>query len=449
MSENRTQTAEVASPANAINGVEARLLQGVAQEQTVAPQLPATSVVWPRVARALSHRNFRLFWTGNLISNVGTWMQNVAQGWLVLQLAGSNSAFWLGLVGFASSLPMLGFSLVGGVIADRVNRRYLLMVTQSAMMIFAFVLAALTHTQIVTIGAVVLLAFATGLAMSLTMPAYQAMQTELVPREDLTNAIALNSTQFNLARIIGPTLGGFGILWVGMVGNFVLNGLSFLAVLIALAAIHYPPRRPGADGGGMWADLAAGFRYVHRERVMFLLVLLVALASIFGIPYFIFIPLFAKEILHLTERGFGLLMACSGVGALLGATTMAYIGRTRRRGRLVVSFTVAFLGAIVLFSLSRWAPLSGLMLAIIGFSMVMAIANVNALLQHLSSLEMRGRVMSIYTCAFLGLTPLGSLFAGSVAKWIGAPHAIAGMASVALIGTILMWIMRPELRRLD
>lgn len=448
MSETRTQIAE-APVSNGINGDDARLLEGVAQEQTVAPQLPATSVVWPRVGRALAHRNFRLFWIGNLLSNIGTWMQNVAQGWLVLQLAGGNSAFWLGVVGFASSLPMLGFSLVGGVIADRLNRRRLLMVTQSAMMVFAFALAALTHTHVVTIGAVVLLSFATGLAMSLTMPAYQAMQTELVPREDLTNAIALNSAQFNLARIIGPTLGGFGILWFGMVGNFVLNGFSFVAVLIALAAIQYPACRAANDGGGMWRELAAGFRYVYADRIMFLLVLLVALTSTFGVPYFIFIPLFAKDILHLGERGFGLLMACSGVGALLGATTMAYMGRPRRRGRLVVTFSVTFLGAIVLFSLSRWEMFSGLMLAIVGFSMVMAIANVNALLQHLSSLEMRGRVMSIYTCAFLGLTPLGSLFAGSIAKWIGAPNAIAGMASVALIGTILLWITRPELRSLD
>jgi predicted MFS family arabinose efflux permease len=320
------------------------------------------------------------------------------------------------------------------------------------MMIFAFLLAALTYNKLVTIGVVVLLAFLTGVAMSLTMPAYQAMQTELVPQGDLTNAIALNSAQFNLARIIGPTLGGFGILWFGMVGNFLLNGFSFLAVLFALAGIHYFPHSAGRQtlkGGGMWSDLAAGFRYVHSQRVMFLLITLVALASIFGIPYFIFIPLFARDILHLNERGFGLLMASSGVGALLGATTMAYMGHTRHRGKLVVRFSIGFLTAIVLFSLSRWTLLSALMLAIVGFSMVMAIANVNALLQHLSSLEMRGRVMSIYTCAFLGLVPLGSLLAGSLAKWIGAPYAIAGMASIALAGTILVWLTRAELRSLD
>ncbi len=401
-----------------------------------------------RITRALRHRDFRLFWFGNMGSNVGTWMQNVAQGWLVLELARHDSAFWLGVVGFAGSVPMLLFSLLGGVIADRFNRRKLLILTQAAMMLFAFVLAALTWTHTVTVGAVAWLALATGLAMALTMPGYQAMQTELVPPEDLHNAIALNSAQFNVSRIIGPTLGGFGIAWFGMAGNFFVNGLSFLVVIVALAAIRYP-RGAAAEGDAhILRDLMDGFRYVHRERLMRALLALTALVSLFALPYFTFVPLFARNILHLTERGFGLLMATSGLGALLGGLTMAYM-HPRRRGRLVTSFALSCASAIVLFTFSRRPVVSALLLAVIGFSMVMAIGNVNATLQQISSRAMRGRVMSIYTCSFLGFAPVGSLLCGSSAKLIGAPVALVGMGMVALLGLAGLWLVEPELRKLD
>ncbi len=401
-----------------------------------------------RVLRALRHRDFRYFFLGNLTSNVGTWMQNVAQGWLVLELAKHDSAFWLGVVGFASSLPMLVFSLIGGVIADRLNRRRLLVITQTAMMVFAFVLAALTWTHTVNIASVTVLAFATGLAMAVTLPAYQAMQTELVPPQDLTNAIALNSAQFNLARIAGPMLGGFGILWFGMAGNFFVNGISFLAVLVALAAIHYPPGAAAEGHSQVWRDLADGFRYVHRESLMRALLTVTSLVSLLALPYFVFVPYFARDVLRLDARHFGLLMAASGLGALLGATFMAY-RHPRHRGRVVLGFASSVALGIVLFSYSRWFAVSAVLLGIIGFSMVMAIGNVNALLQQLSSRAMRGRVMSIYTCAFLGLSPIGSLAAGSAAKWVGAPLAIAAMAGLSLAGTVVIWIARPDLRRLD
>jgi MFS family permease len=403
---------------------------------------------WPRMVCALRHRDFRLFWSGNLASNVGTWMQNVAQGWLVLKLSNGNSAFYLGLVGFAASAPMLVFSLLGGVVADRLNRRALLMATQTAMMVFAFVLAALTWTHTVTIFAVVLLAFANGLAMSLNSPAYQAMQTELVTGEDVTNAIALNAAQYNMSRIVGPMLGGFCIAWLGIAGNFFVNGLSFLAVLLALMAIRYPEGAATDGDGNVWRDLAAGFRYVNDDPTMRALLTLVAMASICGIPYLVFVPLFARDILHLGERGFGLLMACSGVGALLGAAMMACMP-ARRRGRVVVGYAVTFTGGIVAFSLSHWLVASAVLLAVIGFSMVMAIANVNALLQQLSSRAMRGRVMSMHTCCFLGFAPIGSLVAGSVAKLVGAPWALATMAGIAVAGTIALWFTQPQLRKLD
>ncbi|MFB3813396.1 MAG: MFS transporter [Terriglobales bacterium] len=401
-----------------------------------------------RVTRALRHRDFRYFFLGNLTSNIGTWMQNVAQGWLVLELARHDSAFWLGVVGFASSVPMLVFSLIGGVIADRVNRRRLLITTQAAMMLFAFLLAVLTWTHLITIPVVALLAFATGLAMAITLPAYQAMQTELVPREDITNAIALNSAQFNLARVIGPTLGGFGIVWFGMSGNFLINGLSFFAVIVALVAIRYPAGAAADGDRHLWRDLVEGFRYVHRERLMRTLLTVTALVSLFALPYFVFVPWFARNVLHLDERRFGLLMAASGLGALLGATYMAY-RHPRYRGRVVAGCAAALSLGIILFTSSRWFLVSAVLLGAIGFCMVMAIANVNALLQQLSSRAMRGRVMSIYTCAFLGLSPIGSLVAGSAAKWVGAPVAIGAMAAVALLGAVVVWFTQGELRALD
>src|SRR5215475_12693426 len=207
-----------------------------------------TSVIEiPRLARALRHRDFRLFWTGNFLSNIGTWMQNIAQGWLVLKL--TNSPFWLGVVGFSASIPILLFALIGGVIADHVNKRRLLMFTQSAMMIFAFAMAALTWLHHINVYAIVLLALGTGIAMSLNTPSYQALVPQLLPREDLTNGIALNSAQFNMSRVIGPTLGGFAMALDGEAGNFFLNGLSFLAVLIALTRINYhDPAVPGGAG---------------------------------------------------------------------------------------------------------------------------------------------------------------------------------------------------------
>src|SRR4029077_3495820 len=218
--------------ADALDG----LAHGAVTDGAVADADETSVIELPRIARALRHRDFRLFWTGNFLSNIGTWMQNIAQGWLVLQL--TNSAFWLGVVGFSASIPILLFALIGGVIADHVNRRKLLMVTQSIMMLSAFTMAGLAYTKI-NVKEIVLLAFVTGIAMSLNTPSYQALVPQLVPREDLTNAIALNSAQFNMSRVLGPTLGGFAMAIVGVAGNFFLNGLSFLAVLIALTRIRY------------------------------------------------------------------------------------------------------------------------------------------------------------------------------------------------------------------
>lgn len=436
-------------------------LQSVAGEQAIASQIPPTTVELPRMLRATRNRDFTLFWTGNFLSNVGTWMQNVAQSWLVLDLAQqmrlhevlgrfqTNGAFWLGLVGFAASAPMLVFALIGGVIADRVNRRDLMLRTQTAMMIFAFIMAALAYTRVITIPEIILLAFANGLASSLNAPSQQALVPRLVPKEDLANAIALNSAQFNLSRLIGPAIGGFLMAWLGVSANFLLNGFSFLAVIFVLRKIHYPGDIAGNSSATLWQNLGEGFRYVFLRREMSALLTLVALTSVFGVPFIVFIPLFARDILHAGERGLGILMAFVGIGAFFGSITVAWLGRAHLRGSFVVRAATLFFAAVIGFTLSRKFLLSGALLVVAGYAMILMVATVNTLLQHLSSEAMRGRVMSFYATAFLGFAPIGSLIAGSLAGAITAPYAIASMCALALVGTWLLYFSRPELRKLS
>jgi MFS family permease len=461
----------------------------------------------PRAVRALRNRNFRLFWTGNFLSNIGTWMQNIALGWLVLKL--TNSPFWLGMVGFSSSVPILLFALIGGVIADHVNKRKLMMVMQSVMMVLAFIMSALAFFNVITVKEIVLLALGTGIAMSLNTPSYQALVPQLVPKEDLTNAIAINSAQYNMSRVLGPTIGGFAMALVHESGNFFLNGLSFLAVIIALSRIRYiePPiaradllsprsilharvsgiPQPGAGGvpqprvegtpqpsigsiphprvanilqprpggiraprvGGIWKKMQQGFAYVFRNPSMSTLVVLVGIASLCAIPYLTFIPYFARDILGTDEAGLGLLMACSGAGALLGALTIASIALIRRRGVFIMRAAIGFFVSIILFTFSRNFYLSGFFLMIAGYCMIVSVATINSSLQHLAENSMRGRVMSIYSTAFLGLPPLGCLIAGLLTRVISTPHAIAGMTAVGLIGSLAVYYGREGLRQLD
>jgi len=416
------------------------------ERDAVIDTAETTLIELPRVLRALRHRDFRLFWSGNLLSNIGTWMQNIAQGWLVLKL--TNSAFWLGVVGFAASAPILVFALIGGVIADHVNRRKLLMATQSAMMVFAFIMAGLAFWNVIRVYEIVLLALGTGIAMSLNTPSYQALVPQLVPREDLTNAIALNSAQFNMSRVVGPPLGSFAMALVGIAGNFFLNGLSFLAVIIALTRIRY--RQPAtSDEVRLWQKMKVGFSYVLRHGKISSLVVLVGIGSLLALPYLTFVPYFARDVLHSDERGLGLLMACSGIGAFFGAVTIAYVTHIRRRGRFVVRAGAGFFAAIIIFTFSRSFWLSGLLLATAGYCMIIMVATINSLLQHLAEDNMRGRVMSIYSTAFLGLPPIGCLIAGLLSRLITPAHAIAGMSSLALVGSLAVFVGMKELRELD
>jgi predicted MFS family arabinose efflux permease len=315
-------------------------------------------------------------------------------------------------------------------------------------MISAFTMAALTYTNVIGPWGIVFLAFVTGTAMALNTPSYQALVPQLVPREDLTNSIALNSAQFNMSRVIGPTLGGLAMARFGAAGNFFLNGLSFLAVIFVLTRFHYPPRTAPPEGR-LWHKLMQGFAYVFHHPVMSPLVMLTAIASLLAVPYLVFVPYFARDVLHSDAAGLGVLMACSGVGAFFGAVTIAYLTGIRRRGRFVVRAGIGFFLSIILFTFSRNFLLSGLLLAAAGYFMIIMVATVNSLLQHIAEESMRGRVMSIYSTAFLGLPPIGSLIAGFLARGITPAHGIAGMCALALAASLATFAMKKELRELD
>ncbi len=400
----------------------------------------------PQVARALRNPNFRLFWSGNFLSNIGTWMQNVAQGWLVLEL--TNSPFWLGVVGFAGSIPFLFFTLFGGVIADRVDKRRLLLVTQSAMMILAFLLAALAWFKVITVWELVAIAFLNGTAMSMNQPSYQALVPKLVQREDLTNAIALNSAQFNMSRILGPSLGGYAMAIFGVAGNFFLNGVSFLAVLWALVRIRYPLEQERRRES-MLASLRAGIGYVRGQPQMLVLIWMIGVASFLTIPVLTFIPYFARDELHAGESGLGWLLACSGAGAVLGAITVAWQGNIRHRGAVVSLVGAGVMAVVVAFCYSHSFALSEFLMLLEGFGMILTISSVNVAMQHLSSDEMRGRVMSIYGTCFLGLPPLGALLAGELSRHIATPHALALMSGVAMVTFLGFFAFSRPLRELD
>jgi MFS family permease len=401
---------------------------------------------FPRAVRALRNRNFRLFWTGNFLSNIGTWMQNVAQGWLVVTL--TNSSFWLGVVGFAGSVPFLIFSLFGGVVADRVNKRRLLVVTQTVMMVLAFLLAGLTYFKMIGVWSVAAIAFANGVAMAMNAPSYQALVPKLVPREDLTNAIALNSAQFNMSRILGPTLGGYAMALLGIAGNFFLNALSFVAVLWALVRIRYPEEKP-VRHESMLRSLRSGFVYLNSEPQMRVLMAMTAVVSFLAMPFITFIPYFAKIQLGAGETGLGWLLACSGTGSVLGALTIAVLGNIRRRGIVLTLTGVVFFMAIAAFSESHRLGLSEALAFIEGFNGILMISCFNVSLQHLSSDAMRGRIMSIYATSFLGLPPLGSLMAGELSRHMAAGHVLALMSGLATVMFVAVFAGSRALRELD
>jgi MFS family permease len=367
-----------------------------------------------RTFSALRYRDFRLVWIGAFLSTTGTWMQTVAQGWVVLNM--TNSAFLLGVDGFLATGPMLVFSLFGGVVADRVERRKIMLLSQYLQMAFALILAVLIWAGNVKVWHIFLLSFLTGSAQSFSGPAYISLLPLLVKREDMPNAIAMNSMQFNLARVIGPILAGIALAAWGAAICFAINGLSFLAVIVALLLMRSPDVKSEVPKGRMLDEMKAGFRFVAGRRTLMLLTFLAFAGTFLGMPIVTFLPVVAKSIFGLEAKGYAWMMTTYGLGSVTGALIVAATAHLARKGRIALMLQLAFACLLVGFAISRSLPLSLAIAFISGACIVGVISLYSSLVQLTTSDEMRGRVMSIFMLAFRGGMPLGNLIAGYVAQ---------------------------------
>ena len=375
-----------------------------------------------RVFKAFQYREFRLLWFGACTSSIGTWMQIVAQSWLVLSISGS--AFLLGLDGFLGQNPILLFSLIGGVIADRIDRRRVLLGSQYVQMTCAFLLTLLIAFKVVKVWHILGLSFVVGCAQAFGGPAYQALVPMLVEKEDLPNAIALNSIQFNLARVIGPMLGGLALTGLGAAWCFALNGLSFVAVIISLLllTVEFVPK---STGESILTGVKQGIGFVRKQRAMVGLIALAFLMTALAIPVLTFLPVFAKDVFHRGPTTFTILLSCSGAGSVAGALTVAAFGNVRNKGQVAL-VTLLLLGAAIAgFSFSKSMPMSCALLFCAGASMMGVFSMISSLVQLITANEMRGRVMSVYNVAFRGGMPLGSLATGWLVPMYTAPHVLA------------------------
>jgi MFS family permease len=416
----------------------------------VAPSIPveeprASSSRWLEAFRALRHRNFRLYFFGQLTSLTGTWMQTVAQSWLVLKL--TNSPLMLGVVTFANYLPILVVALFAGVVVDHVDRRRLIIVAQVLLMLSAFVLAALTWTGMVRVEHVVILAAFNGIVSSFDMPGRQAFVVEMVGMEDLPNAIALNSMMFNGARTIGPAVAGMLIYLVGTATCFFLNGVSYLAVIWSLFAMRLPRRTIESAGVDLLRRVREGMIYVWEHQASRYLLLVVAINSGLGMQYSVLMPVFAQNILHAGSRGYGILMGAQGVGAVIGAVSLAWRSGTPRglRQSLTAGLFMTAL-AIIAFGCSSSMVFSLLAQLFIGAGLINYMATTNTMLQIFVSDELRGRVMSFYTLSFIGLAPLCALMVGFIGQHLGPQPSVIICGALSL-GCALLLLTRLDLIR--
>jgi MFS family permease len=431
--------------------------------------------------RALAHRNFRLFWAGAFLSNAGTWMQTVAQSWLVLQL--TDSGTWLGVDTLVATAPGLALTLVGGVIADKVDRKRLLIYTQALSGLSALVLALLIWSERIIwrggarrpsdVWMVLVLTFVTGCCWAISGPSYQAITVDLVGREDVANAVALNSSQFQLARVVGPLLAAVTMSLLGMAGCFLANGLSYVAIVVALSRVKL--ERPGAGAGSaaagaagaqeaaagapaqvaaaashrsMWGDLAEGFRYVRGRPRVRVVLLCSTVVSLFGAPYLVLMPLFARNVYGWDEAGLSLLMGTAGAGALVGALGLAYLGDLRRRGLVLLGSLFAGGAGITSFAAAPSPGTAVPLLFVTGMSMVCFFALGNTLLQQLVRDEMRGRVMSMWLLTFIGTMPLGSFLSGAAADRFGPRPVLAACGLVIMLFGLAVASRNPSLREM-
>jgi MFS family permease len=407
--------------------------EAIESEATGPIPLPQRGRV-SRTFSALRYRDFRLLWIGAFLSTTGTWMQTIAQGWLVLEM--TNSPFLLGVDGFLATGPMIVFSLFGGVIADRIERRKIMLYSQYLQMSFALILAALIWGGNVQVWHIFLLSFLTGSAQSFSGPAYISLLPLLVKREDVPNAIAMNSMQFNLARVIGPIFAGAALLAWGPAICFTVNGLSFFAVIVALLLIRSPVMKPSDGKAGWVQDMKEGFRFVTSRPKLLKLTFLAFAGTFLGMPIITFLPVVAKSIFGLKANGYAWMMTTYGIGSVTGALVIAATAHAAKKGKMALELQLAFACLLIGFAFSRSLPLSLVIAFFAGICIVGVIALYSSLVQLTASDDMRGRVMSIFMLAFRGGMPLGNLLAGYVAqRWsITVALAVNGtvLASVAL-----------------
>jgi MFS family permease len=402
----------------------------------------------PSTFSALRHRNFRLWFLGQTLSMVGTWMQSVAQGWLVYDLTGSK--FALGVISFIGTLPTLFLMLPAGALADRIPRRRVLLFTQTTMMLLAFILAILAATHVLQVWHVGVLAACLGIANSFDAPARQALAVEMVEdRRDLMNAIALNSTIFNLARVVGPAIGGAVLATVGAAWCFALNGLSFLAVLVALLMMRLPQTLQEVRTDPLTVQIAAGFRYILGNPPVRTMIMLVGVSSLFGFSYAVLMPAYAVDVLHVGETGLGGLNVAIGVGALAGSLIVASMGKFRRKALLLTVGSLLFPTVLLLFAFSQSFALSLVALSIVGLAYVSQNATSNTLIQSIIPDNLRGRVMAVYSLMFFGTTPFGALQAGAIAQVFGPAAGVAVGAVITLVFAAGVFFAVPSLRRLE
>jgi MFS family permease len=409
---------------------------------------PSNDGKWPRLRlpvtlRAMRHRNFQLFFSGQLISLIGTWMQNVAQAWLVYRLTGSS--LLLGSVTFAGQFPVFLTSPLGGIVADRYNRQRVVIATQTASMMLAFIFAGLTLSHRITVSEIFVLAILRGIVNAFDIPGRQAFLVEMVGKEDLINAIALNSSMFNGARIIGPAIAGIVVAKIGEGWCFFSDAVSYIAVIVGLLMMQVSPRKIKPMGSPV-EHVIEGFRFVRETAPIRALLLLLGLVSLVAMPYTVLMPVFADRILHGGPRALGILMGATGLGAMLGALTLATRTGVRGLGRWVTFSCAGFAISLIAFSLSRSFWLSAALLVPVGFCMMLQMSASNTLIQAMVPDELRGRVMSVYSMMFMGMAPWGALMGGAIADHWGAPLAISGGAVAALGGAVIFGLRLPQLR---
>ena len=398
------------------------------------PTQPTTRM--PRAFAAMRHRNFQLYFIGQLISNAGTWMQIIAQGWLVYQI--THSEFALGVVSFASAIPVLLITPFGGVVVDRVPKRALLVITQSAAMLLALALAVLAFTNVIREWHIYVLAALIGIVNAFDAPARQAFVVEMVGKDDMPNAIALNSMMFNSARVIGPGLGGLLLAAFGPAWCFTINGLSYLAVIAGLLLMTIPPRPPAPARQAPLRQLSEGLRYVTRRADMWGLLVLAIIFSMFGLSYSTLLPAFADTVLHGGPEAYGWLNAATGVGAVISALLVAQFGDRGKRGMWLLAANFVFPIILALFAITSALPVSLLLACALGMGFMTHMTMSNTLLQTRVEDEFRGRVMSLFTLTFFGLSPFGNLLIGALGQQFGLmPAMVFSAAATWLLSRVI------------